>query len=173
MVRSGESAVEAGGRLGGSVGLGDDLFLHHADVSIGIGCHGLSSGRTFGGRRRGAKFDLICGRSDTEGVGTVGVEILKSIMMLRLKVMARNFWDCCLNFGGGKVRKKTESETHTQLLACLSSNDHDSLLFTQIPTRTHLARCLHGYSYSLQLGDNGDFLSNFPTFQPASQQTLP
>ena len=94
MVRSGESAVEAGGRLGGSVGLGDDLFLHRADVSIGIGCRGRSSGRAFGGRRRGAKFDLICGRSDTEGVGTVGVETLKSIMMARLKVMARNFWDC-------------------------------------------------------------------------------
>ena len=44
----------------------------------------------FGGWWRGAKFDLLRGRSG--GAGTVGVEILKSIMMVRLKLMFRNFW---------------------------------------------------------------------------------
>ena len=109
MVRAGESAVEAGRWLGGSVGLGDDTFLPRADVSIWIGCRSRSGGRVFDGRRRGAKFYLIRGQSDTEGVGTVGVEILKSIMMAmaRLKLLARNFWDLgiYLNFGGESEKK--------------------------------------------------------------------
>jgi hypothetical protein len=87
-VGTGGNDAGDGGGLGGNIGLGRDNFLHR----VGIGWRWQSGGRALSGRRRGAKFNLLRGRSDTEGVGTVGVEVLKPIMMVRLKLMFRNFW---------------------------------------------------------------------------------
>ena len=79
-VGDGGNDVGDGGGLGSNIGLGRDKFLHR----VGIGWRWQSGGRAFGRRRRGAKFNLL--RRWSGGAGTVGVEILKSIMMVRLKL---------------------------------------------------------------------------------------